>query len=145
MLLVIALILGIIIAVDPASSIVQGVDDRWLRWMVSSRTSFWTRVANDVSSIGSLKVTLPLRLLVTAVLAWHRRWLQLGAFVGAVITSELCIGPLKALVDRPRPPNPLIGTTAASFRSCRMSAATRRESFSRSASPARSMSRNIFC
>ena len=114
-LLVVALILGIIIAVDPASSIVQGIDDRWLRWMVSSRTSFWTRVANDVSSIGSLKVTLPLRLLVTAVLAWHRRWLQLGAFVGAVITSELCIGPLKALVDRPRPPNPLIGTTAASF------------------------------
>ena len=114
-LLFVALILGIIVAVDPASSIVQGIDDRWLRWMVSSRTSFWTRVANDVSSIGSLKVTLPLRLLVAGVLAWHRRWLQLGAFVGAVITSELCIGPLKALVDRPRPPNPLIGTTAASF------------------------------
>ena len=114
-LLLVALVLGIIIAVDPASSIVQGIDDRWLRWMVSSRTSFWTRVANDVSAIGSLKVTLPLRILVTAVLAWHRRWLQLGAFVGAVITSELCIGPVKALVDRPRPPNPLIGTTAASF------------------------------
>ena len=114
-LLGVALVLGIIIAVDPSSSIVQGIDDRWLRWMVSSRTSFWTRVANDVSSIGSVKVTLPLRILVTAVLAWHRRWLQLGAFVGAVITSELCIGPIKALVDRPRPPNPLIGTSAASF------------------------------
>ena len=48
-------------------------------------------------------------------LLWHRRWLQFGAFVGAVITSELCIGPLKALVDRPRPPDPLIGTSAASF------------------------------
>jgi membrane-associated phospholipid phosphatase len=114
-LLVIALILGIIIAVDPASSIVQGIDDRWLRWMVSVRTSFWTRVAKDVSAIGAIKVTLPLRLLVSAVLAWRRRWLQLGAFVGAVITSELCIGPVKALVDRPRPPNPLIGTSAASF------------------------------
>jgi membrane-associated phospholipid phosphatase len=114
-LLGVALVLGVIVAVDPSSSIVQGIDDRWLRSMVSSRTSFWTRVANDVSSIGSVKVTLPLRLLVTAVLAWHRRWLQLGAFVGAVITSELCIGPVKALVDRPRPPNPLIGTSAASF------------------------------
>jgi membrane-associated phospholipid phosphatase len=41
--------------------------------------------------------------------------LQLGAFLGAVITSELCIGPVKALVDRPRPPNPLIGTSASSF------------------------------
>jgi membrane-associated phospholipid phosphatase len=114
-LLVVALILGVIIAVDPASSLVQGIDDRWLRWMVSSRTPFWTRVAKDVSAIGSVKVTLPLRLLVSAVLAWHRRWLQLGAFVGAVVTSELCIGPVKALVDRPRPPNPLIATSAASF------------------------------
>ena len=114
-LLIVASILGIIIAVDPASSIVQGLDDRWLRWMISSRTPFWTRVAKDISSIGAVKVTLPLRLLVSAVLAWHRRWLQLGAFVGAVITSELCIGPVKALVDRPRPPNPLIGTSAASF------------------------------
>src|SRR5205814_287218 len=29
--------------------------------------------------------------------------------------SELCIGPLKAVVDRPRPPDPLIGTSGASF------------------------------
>jgi undecaprenyl-diphosphatase len=49
------------------------------------------------------------------VLAWHRRWLQLGAFVGATISSELCIGPLKALADRPRPPASLIVTSAASF------------------------------
>jgi undecaprenyl-diphosphatase len=68
-----------------------------------------------VSSIGSLKVTLPLRLLVSAALVWRRRWLQFGAFIGAVVTSELCIGPLKALVDRPRPPDPLIGTSGASF------------------------------
>ncbi|HVE19498.1 MAG TPA: hypothetical protein VNB52_10445, partial [Ilumatobacteraceae bacterium] len=73
-LLVVALTLGVIIAVDPASSLVQGIDDRWLRWMVSSRTPFWTRVAKDVSAIGAVKVTLPLRLLVSAVLAWHRRW-----------------------------------------------------------------------
>ena len=49
-------------------------------------------------------------------MVWHRRWLQFGAFLGAVITSELCIGPLKALVDRPRPPDPLIGTRAARSR-----------------------------
>src|SRR4029078_5095611 len=111
----VSFILGIVIAVDPTSSIVQGIDDRWLQWMVSSRTPFWTRVAKDVSAIGSLTVTLPLRVCVSAVLAWHRRWLQLGAFVGAVITSELCIGPVKALVDRPRPPNPLISTSASPF------------------------------
>jgi undecaprenyl-diphosphatase len=83
--------------------------------MVSARTPWLIRVAKDVSSIGSVKVTLPLRVLVSAALIWHRRWLQLTAFLGAVVTSELCIGPLKALVDRPRPPDALIGTSAASF------------------------------
>jgi Protein of unknown function (DUF998)/PAP2 superfamily len=31
------------------------------------------------------------------------------------VTSELCIGPLKALIDRPRPPGGLIATTSSSF------------------------------
>jgi membrane-associated phospholipid phosphatase len=114
-LLATALVLGVIVALDPAGSAVQGLDDRWLGWMVDLRTPWLTRLAKDVSTIGSVKVTMPLRILVSAALIWHRRWLQFGAFVGAVITSELCIGPLKALVDRPRPPDPLIGTSAASF------------------------------
>ena len=58
---------------------------------------------------------VPLRLTVIAALAWRRRWLQLGAFVGATVTSELCIGPLKALIDRPRPPGALITTDSPSF------------------------------
>ena len=114
-LLVAALVLSIIVALDPGGSAVQGLDNRWLRWMVDLQTPWLSRVAKDVSSIGAVKVTLPLRILVSAALIWHRRWLQLGAFLGAVITSELCIGPLKAIIDRPRPPNPLIGTSAASF------------------------------
>lgn len=114
-LLVVAAVLTIVVAVDPASSAVQGIDDRWMRWMGEERTPWLIRVMRWVSSVGAVWVTLPLRILVSAALAWHRRWLQLGAFLGAVLTSELCIGPLKALVDRPRPPNSLIETSAASF------------------------------
>jgi membrane-associated phospholipid phosphatase len=114
-LLFVALVMSVIVAVDPSGSAVQGIDDRWLRWMVDARTPWLSRLAKYVTKVGSLQVTLPLRLLVTAALLWHRRWLQLGAFLGAVVTSELCIGPVKALVDRPRPPNPLIATSAASF------------------------------
>lgn len=114
-LLLIALVLTIVIAVDPPAPAVQGIDDRWLQWMISIRTAWLTRLAKILSVVGSTRVTLPVRLAVVILLTWRRRWLQLAAFVGAVITSELCIGPLKAVVDRPRPPNPLIGTTAASF------------------------------
>jgi membrane-associated phospholipid phosphatase len=114
-LLLVALTLGIIVAVDPSASAVQGIDDWWLTQMVAIRTPWLTRIAKGMSMLGSPIVTLPLRIIVSLVLAWHRRWLQLGAFLGAVITSELCIGPLKALVDRPRPPDPLIATSGASF------------------------------
>jgi undecaprenyl-diphosphatase len=114
-LLCCAAVLAIIVALDPRSSVLQGLDNRWLNWMVSVRTPWLIRLAKWISAVGSVTVTLPLRLLVSAALAWRRRWLQLGAFVGAVIASELCIGPVKALVDRPRPPNPLIGTSGASF------------------------------
>ena len=52
---------------------------------------------------------------VTLVIAVRRRWLALGAWVTAVLLSELAIGPVKALVDRPRPPGALIETSAASY------------------------------
>ena len=93
----------------------QSFDDEWLAWMVDVRTSGGTSVAKGLSRIGGPIVTLPLRLLVILALSWQRRWLQLGAFVGATICSELCIGPLKALIDRERPPAPMVGTSSSSF------------------------------
>ena len=93
----------------------QSLDDRWLAWMVDLRSSGATSVGRTLSRIGGPTVTLPIRLLVVAALSWQRRWLQLGAFIGATVCSELCIGPLKALVDRSRPPHPLIGSSGTSF------------------------------
>ena len=114
-LLAVAVVLTIIVAIDPSSPAVQSLDDRWMRWMVRARSPGWVHAAKLVSAVGATRVTLPVRLLVVAALAWRRRWLQLTAFVAAVLTSELCIGPLKALVDRPRPPASLITTSGAAF------------------------------
>jgi membrane-associated phospholipid phosphatase len=99
----------------PLDSVFQPADDRWLDAMVDVRTAWLTDVAGVLSVLGGPLVTVPLRLLVTLGLALNRRWLQLGAWVGAIVSSELCIGPLKALVDRPRPPGALHETTSASF------------------------------
>jgi membrane-associated phospholipid phosphatase len=113
--LIVAVALTLVVAFDRRHSLIQPVDDRWLEWMTEVRTPWLTRVAKAMSFLGGPLVMVPLRLGVIGALAWRRRWLQLTAFVGATVTSELCIGPLKALIDRPRPPGGLIETTSASF------------------------------
>jgi undecaprenyl-diphosphatase len=114
-LLAVAAILAVIVAADPTSPPFQSIDDRWLQWMVDIRTPWLTTLAKWMSFVGSAKVTFPLRLLVVLLLAVRQRWLQLGVFVVVVVLSELCIGPLKSVVERPRPPGTLIATTATSF------------------------------
>jgi undecaprenyl-diphosphatase len=114
-LLAVAAILTVILVADPTSPPFQWIDDRWLQWMLDIRTPWLTRIAEWMSFVGSPKVTLPLRLLVVLLLAVRRRWLQLGVFVAVVVLSELCIGPLKSVVERPRPPGTLVGTTGTSF------------------------------
>ena len=114
-LLAVAAAMAVIMYRAPLDSVLQPVDDRWLDVMVDVRTAWVTDLATVLSVLGGPLVTVPLRLLVTVVLAFNRRWLQLGAWVGAIVSSELCIGPLKAIVDRPRPPGGLHETTSASF------------------------------
>ena len=114
-LLAIAVVITVVVAIDPVDPALQGLDQRWLDWMVDVRSPWLTRVAKAMSVLGGPWVMVPLRLVVIGALAWTRRWLQLGAFVGAVVTSELCIGPLKAIIDRPRPPGGLTVVHSASF------------------------------
>jgi undecaprenyl-diphosphatase len=114
-LLGIAALFLVALEMGPSKSWLQHVDDRWLSWMVASRTGWLTRLCKVLGTVGDTTVTLPVRLLVAAVLVLRRRWLQLSAFLGAVVTSELCIGPLKSFVDRPRPLGSLVDTSGASF------------------------------
>jgi membrane-associated phospholipid phosphatase len=108
------ILLCVAIAADPTASPVQRFDDRWLTWMSDLRSPWLTRAAKGMSFLGGPLVTVPLRVTVVAALACRRRWLQLAAFVAVTVSSELCIGPLKAVVDRPRPPGSLIETSGAS-------------------------------
>ena len=114
-LLAIGAAMAVLVGADPVDPAFQGIDDRFLDWIVEHRTDVWIDIAKVVSVLGAPVVMVPLRLIVTVGLLWHRRWSQLGAWLGAIVTSELCIGPLKALLDRPRPPDPLIDTNSASF------------------------------
>jgi membrane-associated phospholipid phosphatase len=114
-LLAVGFAISLVLAADPSESILQGLDDRWREWMVEIRTPFLTDVAKLLSVVGGPLVTLPVRIAVVCALVWQRRWLQLGAFLGAIVCSELCIGPLKTVIDRPRPPGGLVETSSSSF------------------------------
>jgi membrane-associated phospholipid phosphatase len=115
LMLAVAATLTVVVIADRPGSWLQWIDDRWLDRVVDRRSPWATTLARVLSVLGGPLVMVPLRLLVLGALALRRRWLQLGAFLGAVVTSELCIGPLKAVVDRPRPPGAMSATESSSF------------------------------
>jgi membrane-associated phospholipid phosphatase len=94
---------------------IQRQDDAWLRLMISARDAPLTAVARVFSILGLVYVTLPVRIAIAGFLALRRRWWHLAAFTAAVVLSEVLIGVLKGIYDRPRPPGSLVATTAASF------------------------------
>jgi undecaprenyl-diphosphatase len=110
-----ALVVSLLYLLPVTRPAVQAVDDAAWRGAGAVRNDPSTAVAVTLSWLGSGLVNWPLRVAAVALLAWRRHWLRLAAFALAVLTSELFIGPMKGLIDRPRPPSSLIDTSAASF------------------------------
>jgi undecaprenyl-diphosphatase len=94
---------------------IQPIDDAFLRRMISIRTGGLTLLAKAFNLIGLTYVMAPLRLLIAGWLAIRRRWWHFVAFVSAILVSEILIGVLKALYDRPRALGSLVETSSASF------------------------------
>src|SRR5205085_11270859 len=110
-------VLAIILMVwaTPARSVLQWVDDGFLRVMEWLRFGPAVSVAKALAFVGGVWCTWVIRGLVVAVLVRRRHWVHLTAFVMAVVTSEVLIGVLKGLFDRARPVGSLIATSGASF------------------------------
>jgi undecaprenyl-diphosphatase len=108
-------VLTLLIHQDPVHPVVQGIDDWWYRLMVDLRSEPFVEGAEALSVIGGAFVTWPVRVIAVIALAASRRWLQLTAFLLAIVSAELLTGPLKAWVGRPRPPGSLIETSGASY------------------------------
>jgi undecaprenyl-diphosphatase len=115
LLLVLGLALTAVIGTRGGLAAVQRVDDGFRELMVSLRWPPLVTVSEVLSVAFSTVVLWPVRALVTLVIAVRRRWLALAAWGTAVVLSELAIGPVKTLLDRPRPPGTLIETSAASY------------------------------
>ena len=94
---------------------IQRLDNVWLALMISGRTPPLTATAKVFNILGLVYVTLPVRIALAGYLAARRRWWHLAAFAAAIVLSEVLIGPLKGIYDRPRPPGSLVATSGASF------------------------------
>jgi membrane-associated phospholipid phosphatase len=105
----------VLVAVHGTLARIQRIDNGWLRLMVSGRTAPLTAIAKVFNVLGLVYVTLPVRIALAGFLALRRRWWHLAAFTAAIVTSELLIGSLKDVYDRPRPPGSLVATSGGSF------------------------------
>lgn len=114
-LLAIVLVLSVMIWFDGSRSLVQQVDDAFLRAAVDARSTPLTVVAHIFNVLGLVWVTLPVRAAVAIYLGVKRRWWHFAAFLGSIVASEALIGPLKLLFDRARPPTPLVEVSSGSF------------------------------
>ena len=104
-----------LMAIEAGRDLIQPIDDAFLRWMASLRTAWLTFLAKLFNLVGSVYVMTPVRVGIAAWLAVRRTWWHFIAFVSAIVVSEVSIGTLKALYDRPRALGSLVETSNASF------------------------------
>ncbi len=72
-------------------------------------------VAKIVTWLGSAAVILPVAVVAAVVLGRSGRWAELAVMVAALVAVFAGSDALKAAVDRPRPPDPLVATGGGSF------------------------------
>jgi undecaprenyl-diphosphatase len=79
------------------------------------RTGWLVDVAKVVTWLGSSAVILPLALAVGVALGVRREWSTLAALIAALAITYVAVPEVKAIVDRPRPPNPLTGAGGSAY------------------------------
>lgn len=101
----------------PATSlpIVGEWDLAMYRWMDGPRSDPLTLLARFLSILGSGVVTIPVRVLVSAWLAFRRWWRALAAWLLTWAAAELVLAVAKWFFHRGRPAGPLVGTVGFSF------------------------------
>lgn len=72
-------------------------------------------LAKVLTTLGSSAVVLPLAVIAVGLLAWERRWPEAAVIAIAMVIVYVGVVELKALTDRPRPPDPLAGSSGSGF------------------------------
>lgn len=90
------------------------VDQPVAVFFVAHREAWLTRLLQDLTNLGSVRVLLPL-ILVVGVGCWlrQRTWRPLGLLAAAYLGADLAFNAVKELVGRPRPPAGILLTPVA--------------------------------
>jgi undecaprenyl-diphosphatase len=94
---------------------VQRVDDWWYRLVQRTQAPPREAVSRALDVAFGTTVDWTVRVAVTAQLLRTRRWSALVGWAVTVALGEFSVGPLKSVVDRPRPGAPMTRTTMASY------------------------------
>jgi membrane-associated phospholipid phosphatase len=100
---------------DATRPTVQAIDDAVYRGTDDIRNAPLTVVARVLNVLGGGWVLIPLRIVVAVFLAVRRRWRAFAAWLLIWLAAEVALVAFKAWYARPRPPNPLVGTSGFSF------------------------------
>jgi undecaprenyl-diphosphatase len=76
---------------------------------------FMTGFSKVITFLGSGGFVWALALVCAAALAWARRWTEVCVLLAGILLIQLGFSEIKTWVDRPRPPDPLVGTHGSSF------------------------------
>jgi undecaprenyl-diphosphatase len=108
-------LLFLAVAVPALRESVQTVDDAVHGWVVSAEWQPAVVAAQFLDFIGTAWVVWPVMAAVAGWLAWNRRWAAFSFWTLAMFVSQLMIGPVKDLYERPRPTMSLAETSSWSF------------------------------
>jgi undecaprenyl-diphosphatase len=79
------------------------------------RCGFMADFSKVLTFLGSGGFVWALTAVCAAALAWRRHWTELGVLLAGMVLITIGFHEIKAATDRPRPPEPLVGTTGSSF------------------------------
>ncbi len=92
-----------------------GVDTRLMDLSRDLQTDVLVDVAEIVTVFGSLPVVGGMVIVATLLLAWRRRPIELAVLVVSMLAIYAAVHITKGAVDRPRPPDPLVGSEGSAY------------------------------
>jgi undecaprenyl-diphosphatase len=109
--LAVFIVLTILVTTRPA----LGLDSRAFEIARDLRAPWLDRVAHIVTTLGLIAIVGPAVLAAAALLFWRGRPWRAAALVAGAALAWVSVWITKALVDRPRPPAPLVHTSGQSY------------------------------